>query len=56
MTTLISEQDLDDTIEAVECLLEHNGNGMIEVKRNRIRMLLAWLKLKKSQLPPIPND
>ena len=54
MTALISEQDLDDTIEAVECLLEHNGPRMIELKRNRIRMLLGWLRLKKSQLPPAP--
>ena len=54
MTALISEQDLADTIEAVDCLLEHNGPGMIEVKRNRIRMLLAWLKLKQNQLPPPP--
>ena len=51
MTSLLSEQDLIDTIEAIECLLENNGEFMVEIKRNRIRQLLGWLKLKKSQLP-----
>ena len=51
---LISEQDLDDTIEAVSYYLEHKGSELIEVKHNRYLMLLGWLKLKKSQQTPAP--
>ena len=54
MTALISEQDLEDTIEAVDFYLEHKGSEFVEVKHNRFRMLLGWLRLKQSQLPPAP--
>ena len=51
---LISEQDLEDTIEAVSYYLEHKGSELIEVKHNRYLMLLGWLKLKKSQQTTAP--
>ena len=54
MTALISEQDLEDAIEAVDFYLKHKGSEFVEVKHNRYLMLLGWLKLKKSQLPSAP--
>ena len=49
MSCLLSICDVEDTIEALEFLLETKGNDFVEVKRNRICMLLAWMKLKRSQ-------
>ena len=50
MSYLLSDSDLEDTIEALEFLMYSKGQDFVFVKRNRMQMLLSWLKLQQSKL------
>jgi len=47
--SLISQQDRDLAIEALNFYLFSNGNDFTEAKRAEVNALLNWIKLEKTK-------
>ena len=47
--SLLSKDDYDDAIQALECHFEEHSQDFVEVKRSRVVSLIGWLKMERKR-------